>query len=140
VLPNNQTIYTSYTTRAATGTVIPTTNQAGADSGGVITQLAPGQYQYVFKTKAPIGFDASATHTIGIYGSRNLSDFSLPTNYASTTFNFVPNGAKVTNVHDIIKTSSCDTCHDQVSAHGGSRRSVELCVLCHTPQTVNPNT
>ena len=25
-------------------------------------------------------------------------------------------------------------------AHGGSRRSVEVCVICHTPQTTEPNT
>ncbi len=105
-----------------TGTVLATTQQPGADSGGATTQVGPGQYQYVFNTTAPAGFDATATHTIGIYGSRNLTTFNLGTNYASTTFNFVPNGAKVTQVHDIIKTASCNTCHDQLSAHGGSRR------------------
>ena len=58
--------------------------------------LAEGRYRYVFGTKAPSGFDASATHTIGIYGSRNLQEFELGTNYASTTFNFVPAGGAVT--------------------------------------------
>ncbi len=95
VLPNNQEDYTAYTTRAATGTVIASTNQPGADSGGVATATANG-YQYVFKTAAPSGFDATATHTIGIYGSRNLTEYNLGTNYASTTYNFVPNGSKVT--------------------------------------------
>jgi OmcA/MtrC family decaheme c-type cytochrome len=140
VLPKDQEQYTSYTTRVATGTVIPSTNQAGADSGGVTTQVAPGQYQYVFHTKAPAGFDQSATHTIGIYGSRNLTVFNLVTNYASATFNFVPNGSPVTATRDVVKTASCNTCHDQLSFHGGSRRGVEMCVLCHTPQTMDPNT
>lgn len=140
VLPNGQEDYTAYTTRAATGTVIATTQQPGADAGGAATQLAPGQYQYVFHSVAPAGFDATATHTIGIYGSRDLNAFNLGTNYASTTFNFVPNGAKVTQVHDIIETASCNACHDQLSAHGGSRRGMNLCVLCHTPQNVDPNT
>ena len=140
VLPNGQDDYTAYTTRAATGTVLASTQQAGADSGGTATQVAPGQYQYAFHTTAPSGFDATATHTIGIYGSRNLTTFNLGTNYASATFNFVPNGSAVTQVHDIIKTASCNTCHDQLSAHGGSRRGIEMCVLCHTPQTSDPNT
>ena len=140
VLPNTGAQYTSYTTRVATGTVIASTTQAGADTGGVMTPLAGGQYQYVFNTKAPAGFDATATHTIGIYGNRNLTVYNLGTNYASTTFNFVPNGSAVTNTRDVIKTSSCNKCHDQLAAHGGSRRVVELCILCHTPQTTNPNT
>ncbi len=140
VLPNGVEDYTAYTTRAATGTVIATTQQPGADSGGTTTPLGPGQYQYVFHTTAPAGFDATATHTIGIYGSRNLTAYNLGTNYASTTFNFVPNGAKVTQVHDIIETASCNTCHDQLSAHGGSRRGMDMCVLCHTPQNIDPNT
>ncbi len=144
VLPNSLTnAYTSYTTRVSVGlpgAVLPTTVQAGPDSGGKLTSIATGQYQYVYATKAPARYDRSATHTIGIYGSRNLTEFNLGTNYASTTFNFVPNGTNVVNIHDIIKTASCNTCHDQLAAHGGSRRVFELCILCHTAQTSNANT
>ncbi|MGI8992444.1 MAG: OmcA/MtrC family decaheme c-type cytochrome [Bryobacteraceae bacterium] len=139
-IPSGQEQYVAYTTRPATGAVGGTVNQAGSDTGGTTTKIAEGQYQYVFHTKAPSGFDASATHTIGIYGSRNLAEFNLGVNYAGTTFNFVPNGSPVANVRDVIKTQSCDKCHDQLSAHGGSRRGIEMCVLCHTPQTVDPNT
>jgi OmcA/MtrC family decaheme c-type cytochrome len=140
VIPNGQEDYTAYTTRTATGTVLATTQQPGADSGGTATNVGPGQYTYTFKTTAPAGFDMTATHTIGVYGSRNLSAFSLPTNYASATYNFVPNGSAVTHVHDIIETASCDACHDQLSAHGGSRRGMNMCVLCHTQQNTDPNT
>jgi len=140
VIPNTQEQYTAYTTRSATGTKLGTIQQPGADTGGTRTNLAAGQYQYTFATKAPSGYDVTATHTIGIYGSRNLTAFNLGTNYASTTFNFVPNGAKVTHVRDVIETASCDSCHDQLSAHGGSRRGMNMCVLCHTPQNSDPNT
>jgi OmcA/MtrC family decaheme c-type cytochrome len=143
VLPNGQEDYTAYTTRVATATVsspaMPSAVQPGADSGGTATATTNG-YQYVFHTTAPAGFDATATHTIGIYGSRNLTEYDLGTNYASATYNFVPNGAKVTQVHDIIETASCNTCHDQLSAHGGSRRGMNMCVLCHQPQNTDPNT
>jgi OmcA/MtrC family decaheme c-type cytochrome len=138
-IPNNQEQYTTYTTKVATGTVVSSTNQPGADSGGTTTVLGNGAYQYVFKTQAPAGFDTTATNTIGVYGSRNLTTYGLTTNYASTTFNFVPNGAKVTHTRDVIETASCNQCHEQLSAHGGSRRGVNLCVMCHTPQNVDPN-
>ena len=136
VLPNGTSDYSAYTTKAASGTVLANTLQPSDDSGGTTTSLGSGQYKYTFATAAPSGFDATATHTIGIYGSRNLTAYNLGTNYASTTYNFVPNGAKVTHVHDIIETASCNACHDQLSAHGGSRRGLNMCVLCHTPQNM----
>ena len=135
VLPNNQEEYFAYTTKVNAGLAQP-----GVDSGGVVTTIGPGQYQYVFHTKAPIGFDVTATHTIGIYASRVLTVFNLGTNYASAEFNFVPNGAKVVKIHDIIKTASCNSCHDQLSWHGGRRRGIEMCVLCHTQQNIDTTT
>ena len=74
VLPNNQEQYTAYTTRPNSGPAVASTNQPGADSGGVTSTVGPGQYRYVFNTKAPSGFDATATHTIGIYATRVLTD------------------------------------------------------------------
>jgi OmcA/MtrC family decaheme c-type cytochrome len=138
-IPANQPQYVSYTTRTASGAAVPSTQQASSDSGGTYTRLADGQYRYTFGTKAPSGFATTMTHTIGIYGNRNLSEFDLGTNYASTTFNFVPNGSAVTTVRDVIRTSSCNKCHDQLASHGGSRRGIEMCNLCHTPQTVDPD-
>jgi OmcA/MtrC family decaheme c-type cytochrome len=138
-IPKNQLQYVDYLTRSATGVVSGTVAQAAAESNGVFTATSDG-YRYTFSTKAPSGYDQTATHTIGIYGSRDLTLFDLGTNYASTTFNFVPNGSAVTQVRDVIRTTSCNRCHDQLSAHGGSRRGIEMCVLCHTPQTTDPDT
>ena len=134
VIPNNQSQYTSYITSQATGNA-GTFTRAAADSGGTLTQLDNGKYQYVFKARAPTGFDATATHTIGLYGSRNMSAFGIPNNNATATLNFVPNAAKVTHVRDVVRTASCNGCHDQLSAHGGRRRAVELCIICHQPQS-----
>jgi OmcA/MtrC family decaheme c-type cytochrome len=43
-------------------------------------------------------------------------------------------------MRDVIRTSSCNKCHDQLASHGGSRRGIEMCNLCHTPQTLDPDT
>ncbi len=140
-IPTADAQYTSYTTRSQKSPITGVTAiQAGADTGGAFTLVSDGVYKYTFGTKAPTGFDTTATHTIGAYGSRNLTDFNLGTSYASTTFNFVPNGSVVQKVRDVVKTSGCNGCHDQLSAHGGSRRGIETCVLCHTPQTIDPDT
>ena len=68
------------------------------DAGGrrdrtAFSPLSGDGYHYTFATRAPSGFNPATTHTIGIYGSRDLTEFDLGTNYASATFNFVPNGS-----------------------------------------------
>lgn len=138
-IPKGQEQYVDYITRSATGAVSGTVAQAAAESDGVFTPME-GEYRYTFSTHAPSGFDQSTTHTIGVYGSRDLTEFDLGTNYTSATLNFVPNASPVTLVRDVIRTQSCNRCHDQLSAHGGSRRGIEMCVLCHTSQTTDPDT
>ena len=138
-IPKDKDQYTTYTTatrNGAAGTFVV----GGTDTGGVLTQLDNGKYQYVFATKAPAGFDPAATTSIGVYGSRNMSAFGIPNNFSTSVFTFVPKGDKVTKVRDVVRTSACNTCHDQLSAHGGSRRDVALCIMCHQPQTIDSAT
>lgn len=141
VIPNGQMQYTSYITRTQTS---PITNrsatQAAADAGGRYEKVGDGEYTYTFTTRAPQGHDRTATHTVGIYSSRNLTEFELGTQYADEVFNFVPGGGALRNVRNIVKTETCNKCHDPLSAHGGARRKVELCNICHTPQTTDPDT
>ena len=116
-IPTGQTQYVDYVTRTQTGAVSGTVTQAAGESNGVFTPMGDA-YQYRFTTRAPSGFNAAATHTIGIYGNRNLTEFDLGTNYASATFNFIPNGSAVSVTRDVIRTQSCDRCHDQLASHG----------------------
>jgi len=150
-IPKGQEQYTSYIVRMATAPSGATATQAAADSGGTTQTLSTGEYIYTFATKAPSGFDATATHRVGIYGSRNLTEFNLGTNYADTTYDFVPTGGKPAP-RDIVRTADCNQCHGLpngltsttgsagLAAHGGSRRDVQLCIICHQPQTSDPDT
>ncbi len=139
-IPKGQSQFASYivnTVKAVQGSATGT--QAAGDSGGTTTTNAVGDYVYTFKNKAPAGFDATATNRIGIYGSRNLTQWDLGTNYASATFDFVPNGGKPV-ARDVVRDADCNKCHDTMSFHGGSRVGTALCIMCHQPQTVDPNT
>lgn len=140
-LPRGENQYVSYITRPATNAQTGfTTQQPAADSGGTYQDNGNGQYTYTFRAKLPAGFDSAATTTVGVYSSRNLSEFDLGTNFDDDVFSFVPNGSAVTQVHDEIRTATCNKCHDPLEAHGGSRKSVPLCVLCHQSQLVDPDT
>jgi hypothetical protein len=40
----------------------------------------------------------------------------------------------------VTTTDQCNVCHGQLAAHGGSRREVRLCQLCHTDQAIDADT
>lgn len=139
-IPRGQSQYIPYTTRRVTSTITNVSaTQGSSDTGGTFTQISDGVYRYTFGTKAPSGFDAAATHTVSVYGNRNLTEFELGTNYATTVFHFVPNGSAQPAARDIVRNEKCNACHDQIAAHGGSRRGVENCILCHNPTTIDPD-
>ena len=138
-IPKGQEQYVAYTTAQATGAKLGTvTRPTFEEGGGTLTSLGNGQYQYVYKAQAPAGFDPTATTTVGLVGSRDLTQFNLGTNYGHATYSFVPTGATVTVTRDVIRTASCNACHDQLAEHGGHAFGVEQCVLCHQPQNVDP--
>jgi OmcA/MtrC family decaheme c-type cytochrome len=141
-VPKGQTQYVAYTTRAQTSPLTKVTAlQASSDSGGVFEKVGEGEYLYTFKTKAPAGFEKTSTHTIGMWAARDLNEFDLDmlSNYDDDVFNFVPDGSKVAVTRDVVRTQSCNKCHDPLSAHD-ERKTVELCILCHTPQSTDPDT
>jgi OmcA/MtrC family decaheme c-type cytochrome len=134
-IPKGQTQFVSYITRqrsSADGKI--TVTQATGETAGVHTKVADGEYVYTYATKVPKTYDPTATHRVGMYGNRNLTEFDLGTNYASAVFDWVPAGGTPAP-REVIKTVSCNQCHDQLSFHGGSRRGMEICIMCHQPQT-----
>src|ERR1017187_2737216 len=139
-IPKGQEQYVSYnvsTVSAVTGGA--TATQAGGDSGGTTTTVATGEYIYTFKTKAPTGWDPTATHRLGVYGSRNLTAYDLGTYNATALYDFVPAGGTPAP-RDVVRDADCNACHSKMSFHGGSRVGVGLCIMCHTPQSADPNT
>jgi OmcA/MtrC family decaheme c-type cytochrome len=139
-IPKGQAQYVAYTTSQATGAVLGTITRPDFELGSPATQVGPGQYKYVFQAKAPTGFDPTVTTTVAVDGNRDLTAFNLGINYAGTTFNFVPNGSPVTVTRDVIRTQSCNGCHDQLAFHGGYAHGMQMCVLCHQPQNQDPVT
>jgi OmcA/MtrC family decaheme c-type cytochrome len=139
VLPNGSNDFVSYTSFPVTANGNSGT-QVWYDSGGTFTKIADGQYQYTFATKAPSGFDATATHRAGCVAIRDLSEFSLGSNYAGAVLDFVPGGKPATHVHDIVRSETCDSCHATLAFHGGEAQGAQLCVMCHTKAASDPTT
>ncbi len=138
------TDYVAYTTRTQNSTITgKSAVQAGTDSGGTYTPsgLNDGVYTYKFATALPATYNTAATHTLGIYGTRNLTEFGLTLYVSNVTKDWVPSGAAVTQVHKVVLTANCNQCHDPLALHGSTgRRNVEICILCHNPGVIDPDT
>jgi OmcA/MtrC family decaheme c-type cytochrome len=133
--------YVAYTTRAQTSPITgDTAIQASSDSGGTIEDLEMGRLRYTFATELPVDFDGSRTHSMGIYATRNLDEILDKRYYDNVVHDFRPDGNDVTEVWASLDDATCNSCHEQLAFHGGSRRDVKLCVLCHNKQTWDPDT
>ncbi|MDO8567170.1 MAG: OmcA/MtrC family decaheme c-type cytochrome [Dehalococcoidales bacterium] len=104
-----------------------------ADTAGEYKEVGPGQYTYTMKTVLPDGFDKTATHRVMYQGTRNARVY-----LANATLDFVPAGGDVKTTRQVVATENCNKCHDPLVIHG-ARYDTKLCVVCHTPQNVEPN-
>jgi len=113
-------------------------------SGGSHVELGGGQYQYTFGTDvtnitAPIAvpWEPNLTHRVGLE-IRLDGEGETPLAPFNPVFDFVPDGGAGSGVtKDIADTLNCNGCHLEFTMHGGPRKSVEYCVTCHNPGTVD---
>ncbi|MBI3915007.1 MAG: OmcA/MtrC family decaheme c-type cytochrome [Chloroflexi bacterium] len=110
---------------------LATAKQAVQDFGGKLTQTDTG-FTYVFTNTLPANIDKTATHVIGGQATRNTREF-----VANAVYSYVPTGGAPAR-REVVSTQACNQCHDPVAAHGGQRVETQVCVLCHTAQTIDP--
>lgn len=118
------------TLQPALASATQTTFEAGE---GQFAEVEPGVYTYTFGQPLGDEYDPDLTHVVGaevIRGPRNVA--------ANPTFTFVPAGGEPSFTRLISSTETCNGCHRELEAHGGSRKRFEFCVLCHTSQNVDP--
>jgi OmcA/MtrC family decaheme c-type cytochrome len=119
-----------------TGTAI----QATRDQDGVLVDRENGSYEYTFSTDitnvttpVAVTYDANAAHRLGIQ-----TRGGLPT--VNATYDFVPASGATSGIprRDIVKTETCNSCHNELEAHDG-REETKYCVTCHNPGSTDAN-
>jgi OmcA/MtrC family decaheme c-type cytochrome len=84
-------------------------------------------------TTALVGYDQALTHRVLV----DFGGHAGPTGEA--TKDFVPNASAVTKTRNIVETATCQKCHGpEFAGHGGDRVTVQGCVTCHSPDTIDP--
>ncbi len=135
--------YVGYINRTATDAATGrTAQQATSENNGTWVQVAEGEYEYTYARKLPSGYDRSATHAVGVFATRDLTEFGLGIDQADAVFHFTPDGSPVRNPRDVVRTQTCRKCHDNMrfDTHTLSGRiSMEMCLLCHNPTSFDPN-
>ena len=140
-LPREGGHYTSYINRTQTSPITDqSATQPTSETGGELAQIEQGVYSYRYDTLLPETADMDATHTVGMYVRRDLREFDMGRLVDNATYNFVPSGAEVTVVRDIVSTATCNSCHDPLAIHGGARTDIDLCVMCHYDGVDDPDT
>jgi OmcA/MtrC family decaheme c-type cytochrome len=125
--------YSSYITRSDAGQTQATTDNARL---GGLTQESNGKFKYRFQTALPVNYDPSASHQVAAQATREFA--ANGTVYPDNPwFAWVPNGSNALETREIVDTETCNTCHTRLEFHGGFRREIQYCIMCHTPQSTD---
>jgi OmcA/MtrC family decaheme c-type cytochrome len=75
----------------------------------------------------------AGTYTVGFWCRWNYTvDGNDYKDVGQATAEFLVNGAATVASREVVKTDNCNRCHSEIQFHGGSRRTVPICLLCHT--------
>ncbi len=127
--------------------VLPSAIQANSERGsaGTLEELGEGQYRYTYAvdlenvtTPIAVAYEPTLTHRLGL--EIRLSGAAEELAPDNPVIDVLPaSGAVVARAKEIATTEQCAACHVRFALHGGPRRSVEYCVTCHNPGTVDPD-
>lgn len=135
------------TAGATTPQALPQAVQANTESGaaGALEELGEGRYRYTFATNpanvtspVPVSYEPTVVHRVGLeIRLQAPANRIFPDN---PVYDFIPaTGAVVPLARTIADNANCGNCHERLEFHGGPRVTVEYCVTCHNPGTIDPD-
>jgi len=143
--------WVSYINRIQQGSagpqVLPQALQATTESGadGTLEELGDGRYRYTYATDpaavtspVAVSYEPQLTHRVGFeMRMSGLGSELFPDN---PVYDFVPaTGEAVPLARVVAANENCNSCHERLELHGGPRVTVEYCVTCHNPGSIDPD-
>jgi OmcA/MtrC family decaheme c-type cytochrome len=132
---------------SSTPQVLSQALQATTESGaaGTLVELGEGRYRYTFATNpanvttpVPVSYQPDVVHRVGLeLRLQAPSNVIFPDN---PVIDFIPaTNTVVPLTRAIADNANCNSCHERLEFHGGPRVTVEYCVTCHNPSTIDPD-
>ncbi len=110
-------------------------SQSYAETGGTWVDNSDGTASYTFTNALSSPAEPQLTTVVGIYAYKDNR-----ASVANDIYMFVPaSGTPVVGLQEVT-TEACQSCHNPLEGHGGTRRMVEMCLSCHTDQNTDPET
>lgn len=124
-----------------------TNAQSTTYSSGTLENHGDGTYTYTFTDNlqdiSGVTFEPELTHRVGMeirdaeFGGEEIPGTDV-------TYNFQPSTGATEGIatRKVIAQASCASCHGtkEFAFHGGPRQSVDLCVTCHQPGSIDVQT
>jgi OmcA/MtrC family decaheme c-type cytochrome len=101
-----------------------------------LAQQDDGSWVLTLGTTQVSGLDRTKPHQVAGWAVRTTAQGQ---DIAPASFAFTPSGGTPATRFQTITDEGCNRCHGTVQAHG-TRRGVQLCITCHSPQSTDPET
>ena len=106
-------------------------------SGHVMISGPTFNYQVVIEDQSDLLTAAvdngDGTYTVGLWCRWEyfvgIDEFR---DVGQTTTEFLVGAPSALTPREVVKTDNCNRCHSEIQFHGGSRRTLPICLLCHT--------
>jgi OmcA/MtrC family decaheme c-type cytochrome len=109
-----------------------------SEAAAATANCSNGTCTYTFTHAVPA--DAKGTFAIGVEARK--AHTVLPGTVSQVTANYAADnkviyfsvdGSPVAKRRQVVDQAKCNSCHVQLSLHGGNRNQAEYCVFCHNP-------
>jgi OmcA/MtrC family decaheme c-type cytochrome len=110
--------------------VVPQPATEASTAGVYAATETTGVYDYTFAYALPADYDVNATHVVALFATRTLNGVRFVSNAERSFIPATP--AEAGSPRRIVRTETCNGCHNPLAQHGGARQEIRLCINCHT--------